>query len=161
MQLGQEQDYGMQLTADLTVRGPPSPCFQTVLRLLSAPTRGWGGCTHVTGCGPGPPRPPRCWRGHSVAESQKQSSLELCAKSELISLTQLLGCGQGGPSKPAVLGWEAAVWAVCVLRTRSPRGCQSLPLPPLQHHQPKPAAAGSWGAASQRSKHELPCPLDI
>lgn len=135
----------MQLTTDVTIRGPPRPCFQTVLTLLPAPARGWGGCTHMTGLWAWATKATQVWERAPVWPSPRnrlcKSSVPLLiigARSELTSLTDSLGAG----------GRCLCVrWAVCVLHTRN----TSLWLPasptaaPFSTTSPRPGAPSSLG----------------
>lgn len=121
MQLGQELDRWDAADSRPDVRGLPSPCLQTVLRLLpvlpcdaeAAPTR--------QGCVPGHQGHPGVREGTNEWLNPRSrvsvSSVPLVmvgAESELFSLTQLLGSWPGQPLQASGFrGWRQM--SVCLL----------------------------------------------
>lgn len=137
----------MQLTTDLTVRGPPSPCFQTVLRPLPAPAQGWGGGTHTAGLWAWATKATQVFGRALVWWTRKQNLCQPYAAAGRLAR---------GPSTPAKAGSEAAIHPFagpcvsCALERFSVAAGLSY-CHPRPHHQPKPGAPGSlgWGVASQ------------
>lgn len=153
MQLIQEQDKWIQLTADVTVRGPPSPCFQTVLTLLPAPARGWGGCTHMMGLWAWATKATQVWERAPVWPSPRNRlcvssvpPLIIGARSELTTLTQQLSSWPVRPLGADCLGAGGrclcVCWAVCVHFLVAASFSTAAP---FSTTSPRPGAPGSLG----------------